>query len=210
MQSRKSHRTRPLTAVALIVLAALLLVACGGSSTSSTASSTTSSATTKAGGNAPGGRFTALRECLKKEGITLPQRVPGKTGQGAPPPGSAAPFAGQGPRQVPPGVSRAKFEAAMKKCGGGSTTAGGAGATGRLHNPTFTKALTAFATCMRQNGVNVPSPNTSGKGPIFSTKGLDTGSAKFRTAQQKCSSLLNVARPGGQGGPPGAQPPAGG
>ena len=70
---------------------------------------------------------------------------------------------------------------------------------------------------MRENGVNVPTPNISGNGPVFSTKGLDTSSAKFRAAEQKCSSLLRIARPGAQGAPPaagqsgpGAAPPEGG
>lgn len=210
MQSNRSHKTAPLAALALALLAAILLAACGSSSKgSSTASSTASSAA------APrAGRFTALRECLKKEGITLPQRVPGKPG--SPPAGGAVPFGGgfRGGQQLPKGVTRAQFEAALKKCGGGS--GGRFGGGGRLRSTTFKKALEKFAVCMRQNGVDVPTPNTSGSGPVFSTKGLDTSSAKFRAAQQKCSSLLNVGRPGGQGAPgaagqngPGAGPPEG-
>jgi hypothetical protein len=215
----KIRRTRALMAVALTLLAGMVLVACGSSSSKGSSSTASTKSAATAGGGARGaGRFTALRECLKKEGITLPQRVPGgKTGTRRPPSGGAIPFGGggggggfQGGR-VPKGVDKAEFEAALKKCGGGGRVPGRFGAGGRLRSPAFTKALASFATCMRKNGVDVPKPNTSGSGPIFSTKGLDTGSAKFRSAQQKCSSLLRVARPGGaQGAPPGGQPIPGG
>ncbi len=43
---------------------------------------------------------------------------------------------------------------------------------------------------MRYNGVNVPTPNTSGNGPVFSTKGINTAGAQFRAAEAKCRSSL--------------------
>jgi hypothetical protein len=61
--------------------------------------------------------------------------------------------------------------------------------------PALKGALTKFATCLRQNGVNIAPPNTSGKGPILSVKGVNTGSAKFKAASTKCrSALLNALR----------------
>lgn len=62
--------------------------------------------------------------------------------------------------------------------------------SGRVNGPAFRLALAKFATCLRQNGVNMPAPNTSNKGPIFSTKGLKTSSPQFRTATVKCRSVL--------------------
>ncbi len=73
--------------------------------------------------------------------------------------------------QLPKGVTRAQYEAAIKKCGGGSFAGRGA----RFNSPAYKAALTKFAACMRENGVNVPAPNTSGSGPIFDTKGLEHG-----------------------------------
>ncbi len=67
---------------------------------------------------------------------------------------------------------------------------GGAGA--RVSSPAFNAALAKFATCLRQNGVNISAPNTSGKGPVFSTKGVDTASAQFRAAERKCSATLRA------------------
>jgi hypothetical protein len=59
--------------------------------------------------------------------------------------------------------------------------------------PALKGALTKFATCLRQNGVNIAPPNTSGRGPILSVKGVNTGSAKFKAASTKCrSALLNA------------------
>jgi hypothetical protein len=215
MQRNHSHRIRRIAALATMLLAASVLAACGSSSKgSTTASSKTPTSSGASGARTTGGRFTALRECLKKNGITLPQRIPGKPGQGRPPGGGAVPFAGGGRGggfaggALPKGVTRAQFEAAMKKCGGGA--GGNFGPRSRLGGAGSKKALTAFAACMRREGIDVPTPNTSGKGPIFSTKGLDVKSAKFRAAEQKCVSLVQASATPGGAGAPGAPPaPAG-
>lgn len=197
-------RSAALTAF-VVPLACLTLAACGGSSSTSSSSSnaaSTTAATTSPSAKAgavpgPGKRFSALRECLQKAGITLPKRTPGQPGGF---------LAGGGP-QLPKGVTRAQYEAAIKKCGG---FAGGrprpGGPLQGVKSPAFTAALTKFAACMRENGVNVPAPNTSGKGPIFSTKGLNPASAKFKAAQVKCASVLRSslrAQPGAGGAPTG-------
>lgn len=179
-----SNRRKPAAAVLVFVLASLALAACGSSSKSTPTATVGASATTPATGGALGaarGRFTAIRECLQKDGITLPKRAPG-----APP---AEGFLGRAPT-LPKGVTKAQYEAALKKCGGFPRVGGFAGAGGGFNTPAARQALAKFAACMRENGVNVPTANTSGKGPIFNTKGLDTGSAKFAAADAKCRSVL--------------------
>ena len=127
------------------------------------------------------------------------------------------PGGGAGGPQLPKGVTRAQYEAALKKCGGSSFARCGA----RLQSPAFKAALAKFASCMTENGVNVPAPNTSGKGPIFDTKGIDTASAQFRTAESSAAVLCagrfgagraRVDRSTGRGRPraqrPAAPPPA--
>jgi hypothetical protein len=78
------------------------------------------------------------------------------------------------------------------------TTAGAAGTTttgAKAAKGPTKRAFTKFATCMRANGVNFPLPNTSGKGPIFSAKGLDIRSAKFKAGEVKCrGDLLHAFR----------------
>jgi hypothetical protein len=163
-----------------------------------------------------------LRTCLEKAGITLPERKPGKPGtNGAQRPGG--PFGSGGASgygggfQLPKGVTQKQFQAALKKCGGGNF-APGARRPGGARNA---QQLAKFATCMRSDGVKLPAPNTSGKGPIFDTKGIDTTSSAFRRAETKCAKQLRPAgaaqggAPGAGGGPgsPGgeaAQPPAAG
>ena len=211
-------------AVLLLLLASLALAACGGSSSSapstaaaSTSASTTTGTTGTAGQPTKAGtppafvaRVAKLRACLKAQGIALPTfkaGAPKTPGTGGGPAGGAS--------KLPAGVSRAQYEAALKKCGGGFPYrgfGGGTGLRGRVSSPAFKAALAKFAQCMRENGVNVPSPNTSGKGPIFNTQGLNPTSAKFRTAEQKCSPQLRAGfgnQPGTGTGAP-AQPGAAG
>jgi hypothetical protein len=202
-----SNSSKPVTAVLVLVLASLALAACGGSSSTSSSPTTSSagaSATTPTTGGpagAPGGRFATIRECLKKNGITLPTRKPGQA------PGAGGFLGGGGPA-LPKGVSRAQYEAAIKKCGGFPRGGFPKGRGFRGFNtPAAKQALTKFAACMSENGVKIPAPNTSGKGPIFNTKGIDTAGAKFKAAETKCrSALLGAfrARPGANGTAPGA------
>jgi hypothetical protein len=205
-----------LTLLAAGAVGSVGLAACGSSSTTTTTTAanaaapgavgTTTPGTTTPGApgtpppGARGSRFAAMRECLQKDGITLPQRRPGAGG-----------FLGgaQGGPQLPAGVTRTQFEEALRKCGGGAFRGGN-------HffrdSPRFRQAYAQFAACMRQNGVDLPTPNTSGKGPIFDTEGIDTTSAQFKAADAKCRSDLFAAATRGGGGayrPPAGSPPAG-
>jgi hypothetical protein len=121
----------------------------------------------------------AVRTCLQRNGVKLPTR-----------PGGGFFLGGAG---LPKGTSRAQLQASMRKCLGGRNflANGGPGAfRRRTASPRFRQALSAFAACLRQNGIAVPAPNTSGAGPVFSTKGIDTSSPKFRAATAKCRSAL--------------------
>ena len=133
MPNANTRSRKPaVAAVVAILLACLGLAACGSSSSSTTSSSANAASTGAASGTsstgststtpgAPGrgrgsARFAAMRECLQKNGITLPKRTPGSRPGGGFVPGAGA---GGGP-QLPSGVTRAQYEAALKKCGGGS------------------------------------------------------------------------------------------
>ena len=203
MSHTYTNRSKLAAVVLVLVLASLVLVACGGSSNTASSSNAASAATstTSGGAGVRGGRFSALRECLKNQGITLPRRSPGSTGT----PGAGVLLgsgSGQG-RTLPSGVSRAQFEAATKKCGGGNFARG----RRALNSPARANALSAFAGCMRANGVNLPAPNTSGKGPVFNTSGLNVSSTQLNAARAKCASALQGAFAGARA--PGGAPPAG-
>jgi len=222
-QIRMKSGRPALAALALAVLTAVTLAACGGSSKSPTAttnaaattaagdasatatSTTAGTTTTKAGTPAPvQARRDALRECLHKQGITLPAPKPGQTG-GLFGPGG----------QLPPGVTRKQLNAALSRCASQTRRRFRAGA---LHlQPAAKKAFTEFAACMRKNGVDLPPPDTSGKGPIFNTKALNTASSKFKAASATCRQLLvsafrarpGIHPPGSGEAAPGAPQPTG-
>jgi hypothetical protein len=231
IKGRKPATAPLIPLAAMIVAASFGLTACGGSASTSTqttakaaatgatgtsSSGTSSSGTSSSPGTSPSGtsssgtsatgappagvpnpaHFTATRECLAKKGITLPKRTPSSSGS----------FSGARP-QLPKGMTRTQFSEALKSCGGGSGFGGRGFRKGprAFDSPRFHQALVRFSACLRQNGVNVGEPNTSGKGPIFNTKGINTGSPQFRAAATKCRTALfgalrPKASPGAAGG----------
>jgi hypothetical protein len=109
-----------------------------------------------------------------------------------------------------------KPRCAHKKCP--STNAGGAAGTPKAGRSGHTLSLAIqdkaakLVSCMREHGQHVRAPNTSGKGPILDTSGLDKTSPKFKAASADCSSEAQstskpkppkAAGPGVSGGPAG-------
>jgi hypothetical protein len=61
--------------------------------------------------------------------------------------------------------------------------------------------LVAFTECLRKNGVKIPRPNTSGKGPLLPAKAINSRSPQYRAAATKCRSVISTAlRESGLGG----------
>ncbi len=176
--SRKSSFT--ILSALLLVLASLALAACGSSSSSS--SKTTAGApTVKAA--AARTRFAAIRECLRKNGVALSSRTPGQPPRRGYLPGGAP--------VLPKGMTPQRYQAAIKKCGGLARPARPGRVGGRLQSPAFKHALANFAACLRKHGIDIPAPNTTGRGPVFNTNGIDVAGAKFKAARQKCASILS-------------------
>jgi hypothetical protein len=213
--STNGRRPAAAVALPILLLACGGLTACGSSSPSSTSTTTANAAATRtaaapsdagptgatgstsasgvgptgatgAGGPVGAARFAAVRACLQKNGVTLPQRP---AGGGPPQRGGPGGFLGGGASggpTLPKGMTRAQYAEVLNKCGGGLHRSRAFRGRHLFSSPTARQALSKFAACLRQNGVNIPEPNTSGKGPIFDTKGIDTASPQFRQAETKC------------------------
>ncbi len=78
-----------------------------------------------------------------------------------------------------------KFRAAFQACGGARFRGG---FRGRGRFKLSHTAVNNFVACVRRHGFDMPAPNFSGKGSIFS--GSIQTNAKFRTASRACASLL--------------------
>ncbi len=187
MRFNLNHTRRAALAALAAACAIGALAACGssGGSTaakSASASGTTSTSTTPSS-PAFGERIAKLRKCLHENGVGSQRRKPG-----TPP--------GQGLRglQLPKGMSRAQYNAVLKKCGLGGALAG-AGRRGLRNDPQFKAALSKFSACMTEHGIKLPPANSSGTGPVFNTKGVDTSSPQFKSAVAKCRPALAKAFP---------------
>jgi hypothetical protein len=174
-----------------------LIAACGSASSSNntTTSSTTSAAAGGAGGAPNAARRAALAACLKQHGVTLPARPPG--GSGGPPPGSSGSTGTNGTGTTPRRgffgggggfAANPKLRAALQACGGRFGFGGG-----QRFRPSRA-VITQYVTCVRQHGYNLPSPNLSGKGPVFPSN--IRGNAKFQSASRACQNLLAPPRGG--------------
>jgi hypothetical protein len=187
-----------------VLLTAVVLAACGSSSnTSSSATSSGSSSASAAARGPSSAARSKLVACLKSHGVTLPNRPAGARrrpnggGEGGAPPGGGGGggFFFGGPRRGGKGGAGApaggfnnpKFRAAFQACG-----------AGQLQRRRFTPnkaAVTKFVACVKQHGYNLPTPNFSGKGPIFPA--AISRDKKFQAAARACASDL---RPKGTSG----------
>jgi hypothetical protein len=219
LRSPRVRTVRLATLAGTVLVTALVLAACGSSSnTSSGSGNAGSTSASAAAGGGGGGQSSATRTkfvaCLKTHGVTLPNRPagarrrPNGSGEGGGPPAGGAPPAGGGSGFFFGGgngaqggaagrLNNPKFQAALKACGGA-----------QFQRRRFTPnkaAVTKFVACVKQHGYDLPTPNFSGKGPIFPAK--IEQDKKFQTAARACASDL---RPRGGPGAAGAAGATGG
>ena len=177
------------------------VAACGGSSKNSSTRAAASAGAVQSGASARAGQRSGRARAAGRaspRSVNASKRTASRCRSAHPVrlPAAASRGGGVGgAQQLPNGVTREKFEAAMKKCG---VPQGRFGATGRFNGTRRAAALTKFASCMREHGINLPTPNTSGGGPVFNTKGLDTAAPQFRAALATCRSELTTLVPPGR------------
>jgi hypothetical protein len=214
MRARTPRRSALLVTGAALVL--LAVSACGGSSSGSDSTSAVPApaASGRAVGNGPSGRpdFTAYRDCMAKNGVTLPdfgQRgAPGGQGSGAPssfptafpsafPSGDAGAPGGQGGPggpggfALPDGVDQATFDKAQTACASLQPQIGNRAGGGQI----AATALAAFKSCLSDHSVTVGDSQDW-------FRQLDRTDPKVAAALKTCAPLL--PQPGGGGIPPAA------
>jgi hypothetical protein len=193
-------RTSRLAALAgTVLVTALLLAACGSSSNTSSSSSSPSSGSERAAPGPTSAARTKLVACLRAHGVTLPNRPAGARrrpngGEGGGGFGGGGGFffggGGDGGAGAASRFNNPKFRAALQACGGN-----------RFPQRRFTPnkaAVTKFVTCVKQHGYNLPTPNFSGKGPVFPA--TIARNKKFQAAARSCASALRPPGAPGRGG----------
>jgi hypothetical protein len=180
----------------------LALTACGGGSSSSDSSSAAVAATpaaSAAASGAAGGRpdFAAYRDCLAKNGVTLPEGgqggpagggfpsgVPSGFPSGAPGafPSGAAPSGARpgGGFPLPDGVDQATYDKAQAACASVRPSFGPGGGGRPALDQT---AVAAFKSCLSDHAVTVPDGDNW-------MQQLDRTDATVKAALDTCSPLL--------------------
>jgi hypothetical protein len=147
---------------------------------------TTALAQTQPGGDATKA-FAKYRTCLAKHGVKLPKNgVPGAGNSGGVAPnGNTPPPSGGTPPSLPKGVTRKKFNKAMKACRSklpkGARNGGPNGGAASFQ---------AYLSCLRDHGVDVPASNGGSRPPSF-----DQNDPTFAAASKICAPLAPAGSP---------------
>ncbi|HEY6758652.1 MAG TPA: hypothetical protein VI318_04155 [Baekduia sp.] len=196
--------------------ASLALAACGSSGSSGSASSTTTQASgqsgAQAGGQAGGQNgtqnadFQKFQQCLKDNGVTLPNR--GGGGQGGPPAGGGNGQPPTGTNGAPPAGGFAgrsqdpKTQKAMQACAkyrpqgagrGGYGAGGGGGGNGGGAGGNI-QAFTPYLTCLKDQGLDVKVSDG-----FQALRNLKQSDPKVQAALKSCQAKL-PQRPNRGGG----------
>jgi hypothetical protein len=199
----------PLSALA-IAGASFALAACGSSDSGS--SSTTATNASGAQGGARNADFQKFQQCLKDNGVTLPNRGNGGGNGYGPPPGAGAGSStappSDGSSTAPPSggaggggffggqSSDPKTQKAMKACAK-YRPQGGPGANGQRNGnraQLSIKAYTPYLTCLKDQGLDVKVADG-----FNALRNLKQSDPKVQAAFKACQSKL-PQRPSGAGG----------
>ena len=181
-------------AVALLVVVAVLgISACGGSS------STNRSTTNSANAVVAGGPSAADRTCLKKTGhpsaLAALISCRGADVRHCLAQHDALPFRMGGAfPTLASRINNPKYAAVLKDCGADLPQPLGFGQP--LPRPAV-KTIDVYVACVARNGYKLPTPNISGKGPVFPA-GTDRIS-EYRVAAKNCVSIIQSGTIGTSG-----------
>lgn len=177
-----SRIATPLSALAVLGAAAAL-AACGSSSDDN-ASGGSASAN---GGGTRNADFQKYQQCLKDNGVTLPDRGP----DGAGGPGAGAPPAGGMPGGgAPAGVDQEQFQKAQQACA--KLRPQGAGRGNGQRPQMDVKAFTPYLTCLKGEGLDVDVADG-----FDALRDLKQADAKVQAAFKACQAKLPQRPSGG-------------
>ncbi|WP_327357205.1 hypothetical protein [Streptomyces sp. NBC_01304] len=110
-----------------------------------------------------------FRQCLRKQGIDMPDPEPGQDPRGL---------------TLGEGTDPKKFQEALKKCGGSGTGRKGGGSLTQADKDKMIK----FAQCMRKNGIDMKDPKLDGGTAMGEAMKIPKGQEKkFEKANKLCS-----------------------
>jgi hypothetical protein len=196
-----SRLATPLSVLA-IAGASVTLVACGSSGDDSSAGASGATTTTKGAGGTQNAAFEKYRQCLKDNGVTLPDRGNGQGG--GPGGGGYGPPPGTGTNGAPPtggraggpgfGQGDAKTQKAMQACAKlrpQGNFRGGDG-NGAQRPQQDIKAFTPYLTCLKTQGLDVKVSDG-----FNALRDLKQDDPKVQAAFKACASKL-PQRPSGR------------
>lgn len=122
--------------------------------------------------------LTELNRCLVGHGIAHPENTPRPSPQELAVPSL---IAIRGLR-VPIGVTRTRFEGALKECGAGSLHVAPAPVTSAV----LQERIVELRSCLARNEFRLPPPNFPGPGPVLDTSGVDIASARWVATATGC------------------------
>lgn len=174
---RSTSRSRTVRVLVIAAAAAAVsLAGCGGGGGNSSGAATNTSA--------DGGDTAAFRDCLKEQGVDLPDSFgQGAPGQGQPPNGGQPPTGQQGGGQ--PFGDDPELQEAFNACQDKAPAGGLGGAPN-------SQELQAYTSCLRDHGVDVPDPSSSSSTSTgqSTTPSFDRNDPDFAAANEACQALL--------------------
>jgi hypothetical protein len=157
----------------------LALTACGGEESSG---GTSGASETEASSNEQDTARVRLQECLRENGVDIPDGPPGEGGGGA-----------------PGDIDRDALEEAMKACEEYQDEAFGNLEGNRQE---IEDSFAKFSQCMRDEGIDVPEINFGeGGGPPADGEQLDRDDPDVQAALEKCQDEMPQGGPGAGGAP---------
>ena len=170
-------------AMAAAALSSLLLAACGGGGSGGDGANASNASRSAKAEDA----LLKFAQCMRRQGVDV-----GDPGEGGfvriGPDGEA----GKGAQPQNP----AKFRRAQQACDKYLREAGPPPELSEEQQEEFERKAIAFARCMREQGIDLPDPETSSDGRVAQElpAGADPESARFREADKACRKVAPQAR----------------